>query len=132
VLCRRREHRSQIALPTCGVRALPIALRCCRCPHALDPPAPLRFLETILKFPLTFLAPSRPLDDVSIQSAAKFFSAPLVFLLMVKRCSASYPFSSLLRGKIPTPTTLIVGISVIESMQIPIFKAYLSNNKEMA
>ena len=35
-------------------------------------------------------------------------------------------------GKIPTPTTLIVELSVIESMQIPIFKAYLSNNKEMA
>jgi hypothetical protein len=89
-------------------------------------------LETILIFTLTFLAPSRPLDYITIQSAAKFFSVPLVFLLMVKRCSASYPFPSLLKGKIPTPAALIVGISVIESMQIPIFKDYLSNNKEMA
>jgi len=80
-------------------------------------------LETILIFPLPFLAPSTPLDYVTIQSAAKFFSVPLVFLLMVKRCSASYSFHSLLKGKIPTPATLIVGISVIESMQVPIFQS---------
>ena len=41
-------------------------------------------------------------------------------------------FSAPLREKIPTPATLIVEISVIESMRIPIFTAYLSNNKEMA
>jgi hypothetical protein len=52
---------------------------------------------------------------------------------MVKRYSARYPFfSALVRGKIPTPATLIAGISGIESMQIPFFKAYLSNNKEIA
>jgi len=42
------------------------------------------------------------------------------------------PFFSLLKGKIPTPATLIAGISVIKSMQIPIFKDHLSCNKEMA
>jgi hypothetical protein len=41
-------------------------------------------------------------------------------------------FLAALREKIPTPATLIVGISVIESMQILIFTAYLSNNKEIA
>ena len=41
-------------------------------------------------------------------------------------------FSASLREKIPTPATLIAGISAIESMQIPFFKAYLSNNKEIA
>ena len=41
-------------------------------------------------------------------------------------------FLASLREKIPTPATLIVGISVIESMRIPISTAYLSNNKEMA
>jgi hypothetical protein len=44
----------------------------------------------------------------------------------------SRSFLAPLREKIPTPATLIVGISAIESMQIPIFTAYLSNNKEMA
>jgi len=34
--------------------------------------------------------------------------------------------------KIPTPATLIAGISVIKSMQIPIFKDHLSCNKEMS
>jgi hypothetical protein len=42
------------------------------------------------------------------------------------------PFPLPFERKIPTSATLIVGISVIESMQIPISKAYLSNNKEMA
>jgi len=43
------------------------------------------------------------------------------------------PFSFCFEGgEIPTPTTLIVRISVIKSMQIPISEPYLSNNKEMA
>jgi len=42
------------------------------------------------------------------------------------------PFLLSFERKIPTPATLIAGISVIKSMQIPIYKAYLSNNKEMA
>jgi len=33
------------------------------------------------------------------------------------------PFFFSFEGKIPTPATLIVGISVIESMQIPIFQS---------
>ena len=72
--------------------------------HALaawDAPRVFDFWKLVCPFPLTFQTPSRPLDDVPIQSAAKFFSAPLVFLLMVKKCSASYRFPSLLREKFP-------------------------------
>jgi len=42
------------------------------------------------------------------------------------------PFPLPFERKIPTPATLIAGISVIKSMQIPIFKDHLSYNKEMA